>query len=171
MLRNWFDDHPRSGTLTLYRTETVFGLTPGHKITPRWDFLLSRIVLSWKPHEKRDHIQFEVQSFEDVNVETGERIGPTESVAGLFSFVVDLRTARIIEVLPGALSPTLVLSTAALHMKRNPSLTTEVLTTLMAQEAVVAAEEMVRVHNFNNSALSGVLTINDECRHTICGMN
>jgi hypothetical protein len=144
MNHNWLYGSSSSGSITLYRIESDFGLVPGQTINPNTSLVLEEIVLSWRPHTHQHYVHFKVDAFNDLDPDTCERYGPTESIAGLFSFVVDTHSNQIIEVLPGALSTSLVLSTIALHVKNNRCLTNDTLTTLMSQEAVVSAEEIVR---------------------------
>jgi hypothetical protein len=149
-----------SGKLKFYRMKIEYGLSVGHVIEFPFDSVLEEIELSWRVSSDPDFIFCQVEAYNDLSADDGELLGPTNNIAGLFSFEAQLTTQKLLKVHPGALDMNFVLATLQESMANDVSVPKELLMTLMMQDAVVAAEEIVRDSTHLSFRLSLPLTTN-----------
>lgn len=144
MLRSWWLDNFPSGTLRLYRLTSEYSIAPGKICQGPSAPILEQLELSWEWIIASGLLQFQVQSYCDVDPDTGSVLDPSDNIAGLFSFQVEIATNKIKEVVPGPLKAPFVLATIAEALTHGVKIPPDMLISLMAQDACVAAEEMVR---------------------------
>lgn len=144
MAATWMFDEHRQGKMTLYHQASDFTLVPGEIVMADEPPVLQAIELSWDKGELPYTLHFKVESMTELEPIAAHPIGPSQSIAGKFSFVVNTKTMTIEAVYPGDLPVELTLSTLAQYKRNGAVCSTRELTRLLAKDSIVAAQELVR---------------------------
>lgn len=144
MATTWMFDEHTHGKLTLYHQASDFTLVPGEIVMADEPPVLHRIELSWSKGDHPHVLNFQVDSMTEVEPIAAHPLGPSQSIAGLFRFVVNTKLMVIEAVYPGDLPVELTLSTLAQYKLFGAMSTNRELTRLLAKDSIIAAQEMVR---------------------------
>lgn len=153
MAATWMFDEHRTGKMTLYHQASDFTLVPGEIVMADEPPVLQQIELSWDKGELPHTLHFKVESMTELDPIAAHPLGPSRSIAGNFSFLVNTKTMAMEAVYPGDLPVELTLSTLAQYKRNGAVCSTRELTRLLAKDSIVAAQEMVRPSATHSSLL------------------